>query len=467
MFYSTAFASVINAIALIVLANYLKSYHYGMFSVILAFAMIMSFFTDAGLSQVIIREGSKQGANLSTIISSYIKMRLGLLIGTLLVGFLCLHYFYSNQTNLIFSAYCLIIPMVAGVGMQSIGIAFFQLREQMHMNALIRILSSILLVLGIVLGMFLTVSPPLICFLYGFSYFAAGIVSFGLVIKEIKLDFKTRFHKGLFNQLGFFSAAGLLFVIGPQLGPIILEKTLSLKEVGIYAVAYRIPQALQQIPFIVAGAFYPVLFRYYNNNQMKEQLALTILQIKLMALIGMSMMIPFYYIADFIIDVVFGELWMDAAGPLKILSFILAFQAVNIALADGLTTRGLQSKRTFVQAVSITIGIVFYIFLSAEYGIIGAAYAGVLIEIISLVGYWLFIPDRNSIAIKSLVPYLFFILISISIIEGFLSSSPIKAILAQFAALLLFFLCDKELKTKLVNLKKWNVKKSKGAENGL
>lgn len=60
LFYSTAAASFLNALVLIYLASYLQAYHYGMFSVALASAMVMGYFTDAGLTEIAIREGSKK-----------------------------------------------------------------------------------------------------------------------------------------------------------------------------------------------------------------------------------------------------------------------------------------------------------------------------------------------------------------------------------------------------------------------
>ncbi|NGY76365.1 oligosaccharide flippase family protein [Bacillus megaterium] len=41
------------------LAQYLSAASYGRFSVALAFAMILGYFTDVGLSNTVLREGSK------------------------------------------------------------------------------------------------------------------------------------------------------------------------------------------------------------------------------------------------------------------------------------------------------------------------------------------------------------------------------------------------------------------------
>ncbi|KMJ58744.1 hypothetical protein AB685_06575 [Bacillus sp. LL01] len=474
LFYSTALSSVLNAGALIILAYYLQSYHYGLFSVVLAFAMIMSYFTDAGLSDIVLREGSVKGADVSVVISSYIKMRAGLLIVTFAVGFLLIEILHGNNAELIRTAYFLVLPMVTGVAMQSIGITYFQLKEKMQYCGLIRIISAICLVSSILIGMLFSLSPVTISSLYGCSYLAGGLFGIAMLIKSMKINFRGKFHKGLLQNLGSFTLGGLLFVLLPHLGPLVLERTLTLQEVGLFAVAYRIPQALQQIPFIVAGAYYPVLFQHFNHQRLKEHLSLLISQTKIMALIGMVMTIPFYYLSEIIIGLLFGENWLEAVLPLKILSILLTLQAVNISLADGLTTRARQLYRTSVQLVAVIIGIILYVFFSSQFGLIGAAFAGITIELVTLIGFWLFTAERGEVARKVLVPYLTLFMVLLVLFEYFLHIYPILAVILHLVSLFSFLILDKELKEKLKLFikialqKKWKKQheNERGMENG-
>ena len=84
---------------------------------------------------------------------------------------------------------------------------------------------------------------------------------------------------------------------------------------------------------------------------------------------------------------IFHEEWSNAVEPLQILSFLIVLQSLNIAIADGLTTSGCQNKRTVVQCVALVIGGVMLYSFSSLGGVIGAAYAMVLFEIVALVGY--------------------------------------------------------------------------------
>ncbi|MBP2005808.1 oligosaccharide flippase family protein [Halobacillus andaensis] len=450
LFYSTALSSTLNAVALIILASYLHSYNYGLFSVALAFAMIMGYFTDAGLSDIVLREGSKKKADVSILISSYIKLRFILLVFTFLAGFIMINLF-SNNDELVRTSYFLTIPMVTGIALQSIGTTFFQMIEKMQYYGFIRIMSALFLVSTISLGILFELAPVTISIIYGCSYLAAGVFGVILVTRRVSLRFKGPFHKALFHNLGAFTLGGLLFVLLPHLGPLVLEKTISLSEVGLFAVAYRIPQALQQIPFIVAGAYYPVLFRAFNNNRLRDHLNFNLAQIKIMALIGMGMTIPFFYMSSFVVHFLFGEQWAEAAFPLKILSLMLTFQAINIALADGLTTRGKQNTRTTIQSISILIGIILYAGFSRSYGVVGAAIAGVGIEVFSLIGFLVCIPNRWIIAKKAIIPYTLFFTSSLLLIGKWLSSYALLASLLNMLLLLVIVWLDRDLRVKCIN----------------
>ncbi|WP_394239120.1 oligosaccharide flippase family protein [Niallia oryzisoli] len=451
LFFSTSLASALNAIVLIVLATYLQSYYYGMFSVILAFAMIMGYFTDAGLSSIVLREGSKKETNLSILVSSYIKMRMGLLFATFVIGFAVIHVSNQNHQEMIEAAYIFILPMVTGVALQSIGTTYFQLTERMQYYGLIKVTSSVFLVAGICIGFLFNLSPFSIYLLYGSSYLAAGVFALYLVHKNSKIRLNSKFHKGILQNFVSFTLSGLLFVLLPQLGPIVLEKAISLNEVGLFAVAYRIPQALQQIPMIIAGAFSPVLFRAFHDHRLSDHLRYSLSMIKMMALAGMMMTIPIYYMADWVIEILFGEKWAAAALPMKILSVILILQAVNIALADGLTTRGLQNYRTLVQAISVLSGMLLYLFFSQSYGVTGAALAGVLIEAIALLGFWLFNPNRWIIANKAIIPYLSYFSICLFSIDRLLGTLSLLAASVHLLLLGLILLVDREVRQKMMN----------------
>ncbi|WP_173915246.1 lipopolysaccharide biosynthesis protein [Halobacillus sp. Marseille-Q1614] len=457
LFYSTAFASILNAASLIVLASFISTDDYGRFSVVLAFAMIMAYLTEAGLNQIVLREGAKKEAPISLIMASYIKLRLVLTLGALVIGFLLIHWIYAGDMELITLSYCLILPLVTGVSMQSISITYFQMQEKMQYCGFIRIVSAGLLITVILVGKGFNIAPMIVFFLYGSAYFASGCFGLYLTVKTLSLSMGSPFYKGLRKHWGPFMVTGLLFIFLPQIGPIVLEQTLTWKEVGYFAVAYRIPQALQQLPFIIAGAFYPVLFRLFQAGDHQQHVRMSISQVKLMALAGMLAAIPFYHLSDFVIAVLFGERWMEAAFLLKVLSLVMVFQGVSIALGDGLTTKALQSRRMIIQAIAVASGVLFYTIFSEYYSLTGAVTAGVLIEVVLLLGFLFCHPDRAVLVRRGVLPYLVYFFISLLAIELFLSSLPFLAGSVHFLLVLSLAGLDKEWREKSLGIWKKSV----------
>ncbi|PEK48118.1 flippase, partial [Bacillus toyonensis] len=450
LFFSTAFTRAVNAFSIIILASYLGAKEYGAFSVAVAFSMVAGYFTDVGLSNVVLREGSKGKKDDSIVMSTYIKMRLMLLVITLLASTIIIYFLYSKG-NLSKVMFLLVLPTVIGLSMQSISVVYFQLKEQMKQIAKIRTLSAILSVFFVVLGMLCKFDINSIAFLYGCSYVIAGIYGLYMLFTKNSLRFSSEFDKSLLTGVPAFIISGLLIMILPQLGPLVLEKTVSLNELGNFSVAYRIPAALYQIPGVVAGAFYPVLFRYYNSKDLIKHKELNFLQVKIMGLMGICLCIPLFHLSNIIVEIVFGEEWDAAAIGLKILSLMLFLQSFNFPLADGLTTRNLQSKRTITQFLAVLLGIVLYYVFSLKFGVVGGATAAVFIEVIMLLGFIIFNPNKKELIIKIMVPY-FSVFIAFTLTSAFyLNTFPIIAALINLLLVVaLIVLLDKELRFRLM-----------------
>jgi O-antigen/teichoic acid export membrane protein len=356
-----------------------------------------------------------------------------------------------------------------GMAIQNISITYFQLEERMHVVGLIRVVSAIFQIILVLLGMAFSWSLPFISLAYGVPYLIGGFYGLMMLKKELKWNRNFSFHRNLLKGLGPFIISGLIMLLLPQLGPLILEKTVSFHELGIFSVAFRIPSALYQIPGIIAGAFYPLLFKYYNTNLLTEHLKLNILQLKVMSLLGMLITIVLYHMSNPIIVLLLGEKWISVELPLKILSLLLIFQSISFPLADGLTSKGLQTRRTIIQTLAVIVGGFLYYFLSLQFNIQGAVYAAIIIEIFSLFGFWALNPSRFIIAKKFLLPYLLLFLGSFFGVNIILASFPILAAMIHLSLLLFIIWIDGELRDKMQNFlkdqMKWKKKAIYGKEN--
>ncbi|OOR05102.1 sugar translocase [Bacillus cereus] len=446
LFYSTILANLLQAISLIALANFFNAQNYGMFSVAVAFTFVMLFFTDLGISNTFLREGAKDGVDLGTIVSSYIKIRMLLLIFISVIGFIAIHYVYEDK-KLIYMMLNVMFLMLIGLTWQNIGIAYFQLMERMKYIALIKVVSASVVIIITCFCIFGELPVYITACLYGFGYMIGGLFSVYVMRKKTNINMKVVIHKGLFLGLGPFIVSSFLIMSTPQLAPILLNYTLPLNMVGIFAVAYRMPAALYQVPGVIAGAFFPVLFKHYNQNNIEEHTRLNMLQIKSMAVVGICMTIGLYNLAPYFISIFFHEEWSHAVKPLQILSFLIVLQSLNIAIADGLTTSGVQSKRTAVQCVALVIGGIMLYSFSIIGGVIGAAYAMVLFEIVALIGYIAVSVVRGKIVFQIMIPYTIYFSVTFIGVQYILHTYNLIALVLNMIIVVAgIFLYDYELK---------------------
>ena len=380
--FSNVFVRALSALATILVARYLGADDYGLLSIALAFASITGYFTDLGLTHTVMREGTKQGSSLDILMSSFFKMRMLFSIVTI-IGSVGLFYLLYDDRGFISILCWTVIPTVIGAALQGTGAVYFQIIEKMHFTSIIRSVAGILNSGALILAMYFEWPLEVIAPIYGMSNLLAGFISLLFLLKRVKLlsGFSNAILKGLFS----FTISGILIMTIPQLGPIILSKVATAKEVGLFSAAYRIPMLLYQIPSIVAAAFYPVMFRLGNEAKTSEHLNVNIIELKAMSIMGAVISFPFLVYPDWWIQTLFGSKWLSASVSLQLLALIVLLQSINFSIADGLTTLNRQKYRTIALTVSMIAGSALYYLLGGKYGHIGGSIAAMSIEILMFI----------------------------------------------------------------------------------
>ncbi|TYP75669.1 O-antigen/teichoic acid export membrane protein [Paenibacillus methanolicus] len=351
------------------------------------------FFTDLGLSQTFIREVAKPHVDLASLFSELFFSRVLLCLVTSLLSIPFVLFLYSNNSNMQYAAFWIIIPSIFGVAFQGIGIVYFQVRETMIYSALIQTVSGIMTAVFLFICIFMNWGINIVAPFYGISFLIGGVFSLWLVFRKIQLKLKYQLPEALLRDLLSFSIGGGLLMVLPQMGSLVMERVTELKQVGLFSAAYRIPSFLYYIPGVVAAAFYPLLFKFGNANLKEEHFKLSVNQIRIMHSFGVVMCLPFLFYPQWWIEFLFGPQWLEASVTLSILSLMVILQSVSFPLADALTTKGMQRKRAIILFLSLVIGITLYTILGAKLGSLGGAYAALGVELTMLAGLIAFNPQ--------------------------------------------------------------------------
>ncbi|HDR7760354.1 oligosaccharide flippase family protein [Bacillus cereus] len=388
------------AIATIFFARYVSPSDYGMFTTALAVSAVICYFTDAGLTHTFMREGTRSDANISVLISSYLRIRLILAI-LISVLFAIFAQFFYPDAYLRAMVYWVVLPTMFGATLQGVGMAYFQVTERMQFTAIISVLQGVTAAAALLLGMSFQWSLMMVAAMYGVSSLVTGVIAFIMTIRYTKVH--KGWDKGILDQLLIFTINGIIIMLLPQLGPIILEKVSTYNQVGFFGAASKIPAVLYQIPGVIAAAFYPRLFAFGNEKNIEEHRKLSSFELKLMSFLGMGISIPFIADPSFWIVSLLGEEYAPAGDALAILAFMVILQSINYPLADNLTTIGQQWKRATTMTIGLVVAIIGYIVLGSKYGMMGAAAAAILTEITLLIGFTLFIRKGMQLLVKGII----------------------------------------------------------------
>ncbi|MGA5678414.1 oligosaccharide flippase family protein [Bacillus bombysepticus] len=388
------------AIATIFFARYVSPSDYGMFTTALAVSAVICYFTDAGLTHTFMREGTRSDANISVLISSYLRIRLILAI-VISVLFAIFAQFFYPDADLRAMVYWVVLPTMFGATLQGVGMAYFQVTERMQFTAIISVLQGVTAAAALLLGMSFQWSLMMVAAMYGVSSLVTGVIAFIMTIRYTRVH--KGWDKGILDQLLIFTINGIIIMLLPQLGPIILEKVSTYKQVGFFGAASKIPAVLYQIPGVIAAAFYPRLFAFGNEKNIEEHRKLSSFELKLMSFLGMGISIPFIADPSFWIVSLLGEKYAPAGDALAILAFMVILQSINYPLADNLTTIGQQWKRATTMTIGLVVAIIGYIVLGSKYGMMGAAAAAIITEITLLIGFTLFIRKGMQLLVKGII----------------------------------------------------------------
>ncbi|SFG96239.1 oligosaccharide flippase family protein [Sporolactobacillus nakayamae] len=384
---------VITVLSIIFLTRLIGPDEYGIFSIAIAITSIAVYCADLGLTATFIRDANKKNSDISQLLSTYIIIRILLSFGVAILAYILLHVFYKDQPYLMFIINGILYPSLLGTVFQGAATAYFQSKERMFLSSLIVVIQGILSSSVIFIAVFFRWKLTVLAPVYGCTNLITGLIALVLLLNCASI--KKGWNTSLFKQLVAFSINGLIIMMLPQLGPIILEKVASLNSVGFFSVAYKIPSVLYQVPGVVATAFFPRLFALGNNQLLKEHRNLSIIELKLMSFTGMCISLPFIINPEFWISLLFGEKWLPASGALMSLSYMIVLQSINFPLADYLTTRNQQYKRMLIMAVGLLTAVISYTILGKYFGLLGGAFSPIIIETSLLLGFCIII--KNSL----------------------------------------------------------------------
>ncbi|WP_241650317.1 polysaccharide biosynthesis C-terminal domain-containing protein, partial [Rosenbergiella collisarenosi] len=268
-------------------------------------------------------------------------------------------------------------------------IDFYSIINESNLNSKFNVICN---VSGLILSLMLRFI--IVKFGMDIKYLSVPIILQGLVplaFKYIQFNFinkKKALPRNINIKLifyGIFSGFGLLIstvsvMIYLNIGRILISKYDNLSAVGIYSVALVLGTTWSFVSNSIITSLTPKL---YTSSKDDSVLVSSLLN-QLLVIIGFIYFILFFFFGKKIINVLYGESYLDAFNvaliliPVTILSGLGTVSARYIVSFGGY---GYEAKKAIITAV---ISIFLSIFLIRIYGIYGAAWGALICESLSL-----------------------------------------------------------------------------------
>lgn len=383
-------------------ARYFGPEKFGLWSYVLAFISLFGSLATLGLDSVVIREIVKN------------PLKRNIYVGT--------SFFIMGSTAILL---LFIIPItgliVRGndriflylVAIVSSGLLFkslnsidfyFQSRVLSKYTVIAKNIGFLVSSIGKVILILSDSSIIMFAFANVFEFVITGCVLIWFYLKNNESIGRWRFDfdisKSLLSDSWPLILSGIIVMVYMRIDQIMLGSLLGDVSVGLYSAAVRISEIAYFIPIAIASSVYPSLIKAKetNNKLYKSRLKkLYSLMVLLSALIG----IVTYFLAPFIIKILFGIEYIDSIGVLRIHIWAAIF--VFIGVANNKTYMIIENYSKvflFTSTFGAISNIVLNIYMIPRYGIFGAAYATLAAQAIAFFSQIFILKVRDNFIVQ-------------------------------------------------------------------
>lgn len=387
--------------------RYLGPKDFGILSYAQSFVGLFTAFSSLGLDGLLSRELVKEPEHKNVLLGTALGLQT---IGsTILMGFLLISMSVSDNDALT-TKIIVILGLLTFLNSFNIIGAYFGsiVKSKLPMIASIccLLISSSVKVFLILKGF------SLIYFAYALAFdtiiLIAGLIYVyylsGASLSNWK--FSKSISKSLLSDSWPLIINTIFISIYVRMDQVMIKWFLDESSVGQYAAAVTLSQAWYFIPGIISGSLFPAII---NAKKKDEKLYKDRLQrlYDLMVIIALSIAIPMTFLSDVLVEFLYGINFDQTGKVLRIHIWAGVFVFLGVSVQKWILTENLQRISTYNLFIGMVVNIILNYILIPKYSIVGAAFATIISQAISV----FFAP----LLFKKLRPSFFMMLKSLSL----------------------------------------------------
>lgn len=392
-------------------ARYLGPANYGLINYAAAYTTFFASFCTLGINSVIVKNFVDNPDEEGETIGSAIVLRT---VSSLLsvIMMICITLFMDKgevTTNIV-------------VALCSIGVLFqvmdtlnywFQAKLQSKYAALATVISYTVVSIYKIWLLFTGKSVEWFAVSTSLDSFVVAIVLLVMYYKQNgpKFSFSVKKSKELFFSSYHFILAGLMVAIYGSTDRFMLKQMLNESEVAYYSTAVALCNTWVFVLAAIIDSMYPVILQHFGKNNGKfEQKNRQLYAIVFYMSVLTSSLIS--VLATFIVKVLYGDAYISAADPLRIITWYTAFSYLGVARNAWMVCYNCQFYLKYLYIGAALTNVVLNVWLIPIWGASGAALASLITQISTILVFPAMIKALRpnvklmieAICLKSVVP---------------------------------------------------------------
>ena len=195
-----------------------------------------------------------------------------------------------------------------------------------------------------------------------------------------KLTFSFAKSKHLLSKSYHYILSGMMVVIYGQTDKLMLKQMLDETAVGYYSVGTTICNMWVFVLAAVIDSMYPTILSLYGKS--KEEFDKKNKQLyAIVFYVSVFVSIMFCIFGNLAIKILYGEAYLPAAGPLKIITWYTAFSYLGVARRAWIVSYDRQKHLKTIYFFAAIFNVVANALLIPKFGAAGAAFASLITQI--------------------------------------------------------------------------------------
>lgn len=365
-------------------ARYLGPEQFGLLSYAQSFVFLFTAIATLGLDSIVVRELVKDSSQQNVLLGTAFTLKL--------IGSLCILpllwfgvQFTSNDsyTNL------LIFIIASGTIFQSFNVIDFYYQSSV-LSKYVAFANTITLAISSIVKIVLILNQASLLVFAIVGVFDTFILSLGLIYFYWQKTHHSlrdwQFDKVVAKRLLADSwpliISSVMISLYMKIDQVMIKEMLDNNAVGQYAAAVRISEAWYFLPIAICNSIFPAII---NAKKVNKKLYYQRLQrlYSFMVWLGVAVALPTIFINDWIINLLYGESYIEAGQVLMVHIWAGVFVGLGVANSSWMINENIQIYSTLNTAIGATLNIILNYILILSFSILGAAMATLIAYAVS------------------------------------------------------------------------------------